>query len=343
MITLVKIFHLKFFKPVTSNSRNRIVGLDSLRFIAFFLVFLFHVSRTFYFGFLGVDFFFVLSSFLLTYLALQEIDQTGTFSKSNFFIRRVLRIFPLYYLILIICLILLPFLSNKVDQSITLPEKPWFFWVFLANYENSDYILPLKFLWSVAVEEQFYLLFLVLSLAFRKYFVWIVLGLIVLYLIFFQINEYYDWESYKNVAFHFANFGFGMLGGWIFYKHTISKILRIVLIGLSSLLLFLTPYDHWFFNIILSIWFLSLIFGVEQIASHLSNNLIFRLTEYLGKYTYGLYMYSGLMIILINKTPLKEHIFAIPLKFILTVIAAFLSYHLFESQFLKLKSKFRRT
>ncbi len=342
MITLVKKIPLAFLKDKTSQSKSRIAGLDSLRFIAFLMVFLFHVSKKFCFGFLGVDFFFVLSSFLLTYLAFREMEHSGNFSKSNFFIRRFLRIFPLYYLILIICLLLLPSIAKLANQTITLPEKPWYFWVFLANYENSNYLLPLKFLWSVAVEEQFYLLFLLLSLAFRKYFIWIIAILLTGYLVFFQINAYYEWEQYKTLPFHFANFAFGMLGGWLFYKKRITALFSFIALGLSSFLLYLTPYDHWFFNIILSIWFLSVIFSIEKVGSKLSKNSFFNLTEYLGKYTYGLYMYSGLIIILINKTSLKEHFAAIPIKLIFTFLTAFLSYHLFEKHFLKLKSRFRK-
>ena len=76
---------------------RKIAGLNTLRFLAFLSIFLFHTEISFDYGYLGVDFFFVLSSFLLTFLAYKELDDTNTFSKKNFFMRRVLRIFPLYW------------------------------------------------------------------------------------------------------------------------------------------------------------------------------------------------------------------------------------------------------
>ena len=76
---------------------SQIQGLNSLRFFAFLSVFTLHTTTWFTYGGLGVDFFFILSSFLLTYLALNEIETTGRFSRKNFFIRRALRIYPLYF------------------------------------------------------------------------------------------------------------------------------------------------------------------------------------------------------------------------------------------------------
>ena len=143
---------------------NKIKGLDTLRFFAFLSIFIFHATPHFEYGYFGVDFFFVLSSFLLTYLAYQEIDAKGFVSKWNFLGRRMLRIFPLYYLVLTASFIVLPILN----YSVNLPENKLLYWLLLSNYETSDCLYSLKFLWSIGVEEQFYLIFPILMIFLTK-------------------------------------------------------------------------------------------------------------------------------------------------------------------------------
>ncbi len=325
-----------------SGKLERIKGLDSLRFFAFLMVFLFHTSDKFFFGFLGVDFFFVLSSFLLTYLAFQEFARTGDFSKRNFFIRRVLRIFPLYYFIVILGLLVLPMITAYLKIDISLPEDKFLFWIFLSNYDTSKYLLPLEFLWSISVEEQFYLLFLMLSLFFWKRFWWVTAFLLLVYFAYFFIDQHYGWEHYKSLFFHFPNFAFGMAGGYLFFRSKFSRNKQVLFFGISSILILLTPVKSSLFNICLSIWFVSLIYLTALISELISENKIFKLSEYLGKYTYGLYIYSGFVIVAFNKfIPVENQFLKICMELLMTFFIAFISYHLFEKQFLKLKRKFR--
>ena len=149
--------------------------LDALRFGAFFLVFLHHalphasadysvgaplaqilaaIARA---GALGVDLFFALSSYLITELLLREHRATGTLNIRAFYTRRILRIWPLYYFALFI---LAPALTI-FDPSDTLPANYVAGFAFLsgnwvcafAGYPASSFSL----LWSVSIEEQFYL------------------------------------------------------------------------------------------------------------------------------------------------------------------------------------------
>ena len=87
-------------------------GLDGLRGLAILMVVLLHnfdFTNYFFFGWLGVDLFFVLSGFLITDILLNTIH-TSHFLR-NFYIRRILRIFPIYYLTLFICLLIIPLIS----------------------------------------------------------------------------------------------------------------------------------------------------------------------------------------------------------------------------------------
>src|SRR5690625_5173289 len=111
-------------------------GLNALRFFAALLVLLHHnaVIRPKYgigegFGWLGifrdggyaVSFFFVLSGFLITYILLKEKDKTQTISIKRFYLKRILRIWPLYYLLIILGSIIIPFLISYFDIDYQIP------------------------------------------------------------------------------------------------------------------------------------------------------------------------------------------------------------------------------
>ena len=114
---------------------------------------------TYFDGSLGVRFFFVISGFLITYLLLKEHAQTGKLSLQNFYARRALRILPVYFVYLAVVFAL---------QLLTPYHQPGITWV--GNLTFTTNFLPTNWttahLWSLAVEEQFYLLWpLILTLA----------------------------------------------------------------------------------------------------------------------------------------------------------------------------------
>jgi peptidoglycan/LPS O-acetylase OafA/YrhL len=138
---------------------RRIPSLDGARAIAVTLVFVWHLLVhahlpllwRFDYGNLGVRVFFIISGFLITSLLLAEHERTGKIDVRNFYVRRVFRILPAYYVFLLVMAALLPtgwLVLHKVDF---LPSAAFF----------SDYQTPhdaLGHTWSLAVEEQFYLL-----------------------------------------------------------------------------------------------------------------------------------------------------------------------------------------
>ena len=104
-------------------------------------------------GFLGVDFFFVLSGFLITTLLLREERKTGTFSIRKFYWRRILRIIPIYYLV-VTFVVAITILKGQTAEAL---EKAPYYYLFLSNFLN-DHLTNLSITWSLSVEEQFYLL-----------------------------------------------------------------------------------------------------------------------------------------------------------------------------------------
>src|SRR5260370_35068071 len=121
-------------KPEISK-RIHYPALDGLRGVAILLVVFLHNFRFmnyFFFGWLGVDLFFVLSGFLITDILLNTLGKPH-FLK-NFYILRVLRIFPLYYFILIICLFVLPHIrSLQLNLDYYTNNQIWL-WTYLQNW-----------------------------------------------------------------------------------------------------------------------------------------------------------------------------------------------------------------
>ena len=144
-------------------------GLNGLRAIAALLVVISHISikeiGDFGLPYLivlpmagyGVTLFFVISGFLITYLLLQEKELKQTIDIKKFYMRRILRIWPIYYLFLIICVIVFFILGKSKDICI---QDMWFYVFFAANipFVFQQGILILFHYWSIGVEEQFYLI-----------------------------------------------------------------------------------------------------------------------------------------------------------------------------------------
>lgn len=107
-------------------------------------------------GFLGVDLFFVLSGFLIVTLLLRERDERGSVSIQNFFLRRALRIFPLYYLLIFVVGAVAWVADRGTFRWATYAEALPFLLTYTVNWVEVDASV-LDVAWSLATEEQFYL------------------------------------------------------------------------------------------------------------------------------------------------------------------------------------------
>jgi peptidoglycan/LPS O-acetylase OafA/YrhL len=149
--------------------REKIPQLDALRGIAILLVIAhnatLHYGTTSYLhplfdrGWMGVDLFFVLSGFLISGILLDTKESPNYFK--NFYARRVLRIWPLYYCLLAFMFVVLPRASASQGAAIFAKSSPWWAYpFFLQNFLlplSTDAAGPLGVTWSLAIEEQFYL------------------------------------------------------------------------------------------------------------------------------------------------------------------------------------------
>lgn len=148
-------------------------ALDGLRGLAILLVVIYHnfgFLHYFFFGWLGVDLFFVLSGFLITDILLKTVNHP--YYLRNFYMRRVLRIFPLYYLSLLLFLIILPAFIRHFDVRYYQENQLWL-WTYLQNwlyiFKNPGNSNALNHYWSLAVEEQFYLVWPLVILLLKKH------------------------------------------------------------------------------------------------------------------------------------------------------------------------------
>jgi peptidoglycan/LPS O-acetylase OafA/YrhL len=152
----------------TATMQRKIPQLDAVRGLAILLVIAhntsekypsLHLKHIFGNGWMGVDLFFVLSGFLITTILVDTKQSEGYFK--NFYARRCLRIWPLYYSLIVFMFVVVPFLRPADAHTVFDRSSPWWAYpLFLQNFLVSDPTMatgPLAVTWSLAIEEQFYL------------------------------------------------------------------------------------------------------------------------------------------------------------------------------------------
>lgn len=146
--------------PAEYHATRRFASLDGLRFLCIGAVLWHHAPvwqdgslRILTRGFVGVDFFFVLSGFLITTLLVRERRATGRISLKGFYWRRILRIVPVYFLVVTVVCVYYIFLKGERQYLELAP----YYYLFLSNFLVGD-IPTLGPTWSLSVEEQYYML-----------------------------------------------------------------------------------------------------------------------------------------------------------------------------------------
>ena len=356
--------------------------LNSLRFIGFVGIFFGHVFfsndieivnskiySTLYsygkiLGFISIDSFFVLSSFLITWKGLEELKVTKKFQFKNFLIRRSLRIWPLYFLVILLGF-LIEFMKSYYTQDISSLPSFWSFILFILNFDiiknGYEFLFFMVFMWSISVEEQFYIFWALVLKWFQNHLLKVSLLIIIISIIF----RIYFIDDSLNLNFHtvsaLGNFGVGALAAIAAFRNSflITKIrdfskTQIVIIYLISLIIFIaipSLQNHDLFIVIQRVLF-SFVFAFIILEQTYCQQSIFKLSRikyfnFFGKISYGLYCYHGIMITIVLKfsdyfsESLFTSIFIFPtLIFCGTLLFSHLSYKFFESKILKLKTKY---
>ena len=319
-------------------------------------------------GVLGLEYFFVLSSFLISVIILEEKKQTNSFNIPNFLVRRTLRVWPLYFLILAIGLIVVSLPSLLALDLDLQPLPPWPYLVFfLVNFyiigHGTEFLFFIAFLWSISVEEQFYLLWSFIMKFIYKYFAVLCWVLIIASVVFRIV--YLD--SSRMLYFHtvstLGNFGVGGLLALSVFKERkwIGLMNSLPLISISFIYLFIFSCVILFHEFVKSEIFMvferlfySILFAFLIAEQAFGRNHWFefgriKLFDHFGKISYGLYCFHGVIVTLFIQVikafypnhGLWESIFLFPIIiFAATILISHLSYRYFERYFLGLKSKF---
>lgn len=358
-------------------------NLDALRFLAFFLVFLSHLffsnnenitislvalhKNLSPYAYVGVCFFFTLSSFLITWVILSEYSLNNNFNLKNFYIRRALRILPLYFFIVVIAFGLVPFVNNIFHiHSPHLPSV-WWFLTFTINYYleyvNKDILFFLTFLWSIAVEEQFYLVWGIVMRFLYKNISTIAVILFLVYLIFTRLQAINVIHSvYFNPINYFPNFALGALLAHIgynrnkafnFLKNVPHYFWQLIYMAFIAFLFFQKPQTtllvYALRHIGFTVFFCLVLFDQCFNESPLFKVGKYKWLNYLGRISFGLYCWHGVVITILKKASEIFHyqetyldvLLLFPLiTLILTIIISIISYELFEVKILKLKTYF---
>ena len=360
-------------------------GLNTLRFVAAYIVIVYHIEiikanqhlpslshikAVDAMGKLGVILFFVLSGFLITYLLLAEKNVYNSIDVRKFYMRRVLRIWPLYYFILGLSFVVLFFVPGLQigDSLIASGITPGIILLYIFFLPNLALALskPLPFFaqsWSVGVEEQFYFVWPLLLRRFKN--TGLLLGSILFIYLFVKLGLFgvikyklHYWNETMNVIKAFWNsflidtMAIGGLFSYAYYKK--SAILKFFYHPATQLIsygmmLYLFISGMGLGNLkseIFSVLFGILILNVatnKKLNITLLNTSVF---QYLGKISYGVYMYHSLCIILTIKVMIKYDFYNNVLLYIiasaLTILVSAVSYHYFERYFLSLKDRFTR-
>jgi peptidoglycan/LPS O-acetylase OafA/YrhL len=369
IVHYLKKLHQQLFAEITFIpdvvQTKYLPSLNGFRAISILLVlldhFTFNYSHKFEYkilliGNLGVNIFFVISGFLITTLLLKEKVSTGNISLKKFYIRRFFRIIPVSYLYIIVLLILNHFFNLNISLLGFIGA-----FLFLGNiglFHNNWYT---SHYWSLAFEEQFYLVFPFILKKNFKFYVWFLLMML---LVVFVLRQFefvelkntnpilYRFQYLKEVTFYLDGIIIGSLFSILTIKNMLpvkqflahKTIIHIILVPLIVLIhcgylpVLNNTANSYVSSVMIGILILSNIQPATDPIFKLLNN---RLINYIGILSYSIYIWQQLFV---YNQPWKDHIAGsdtIWINVLLLMLVAYVSYNFYEKQFLKLKERIK--
>ena len=365
---------------MSNNKSKYLPSIDSLRALAVLAVIIYHVDVNYLpGGFLGVDLFFVLSGYLISSLIIKEFRKTGTVNLYNFYIRRARRLLPAVYFMITVGLVVMVLFNEVLLRKSHLDaifgyiysSNWWYIFHKLDYFDSFGAQSPFKHLWSLAIEEQFYMIFPLLFLLvngkkkskdgtykLNKNFLYVVLGLILVSLIAHILL--FDINNISRIYFGTDTRAFSLLVGVvgaILYpmerlhskvrpqQNIIYSVVSLVSIAtLITVMVYTSEYNTWLYRggfLLVAILGLIVIISSGKQHTLMSKLLSFKPVVFIGKISYSLYLWH--FPILVLTTPVSEignpNIIFVILRVILTFVLATASYVFVETPIRKLGFK----
>ena len=358
-------------------------NLDALRSIACLIVLFAHtveltnlrlsskespgVTSFFLNGGNGVQIFFTLSGFLITYLLLHEESVRLKVSVGNFYMRRILRIWPMYFFTLAIAFGAYPLLKKILDQDLSWRYEKIFHFLFLSNFDiyHAEKFFPgqdaaiVDITWSVSIEEQFYLLWpVILVTPWLKRMRLYIMGLLALIAVGFQVNNHNDpMLNYYSTWSCALNLICGGLLAYLTFDYIQEKrtlhipcSVNLAVYATIGIIVIWQPFS---IDYLIYRWFLLLAVLYVILDQTINKRCIFSIGKIpvlkdFSKLTYSVYLVHPMVQLAVIQTLRLFHIASTPMvewvKFIsiilLSIAASILTYIVIEKRFLGLKSRF---
>lgn len=317
--------------------------IDQLRAFAVVAVFLYHINHSFFiYGFLGVDLFFVISGYLISKQIFEDFKKKK-FNLSSFYIKRARRLLPLLFTVILSTLLFafiffLPMelvnLASSAIYSIFFTSN-FYFWKNINYFDNLSSERPLLHLWSLSVEEQFYIffpIFIVIGFKFFKNYINLSLILItftsfIIYFIFYN--------QFSSEVFYFPiTRAWQILLGYFAFKYEkdYSKLSNYsVLLFFTLIILMFSPYkiiDEKILRIIISVTTFFILLNSSN--KNFSNVEILNLT---GRISYGFYLWHFPILSFLFIINYKINFYSSTMLFIFTYFLSLFSYRYIENPF----------
>lgn len=339
---------------------QKIVQLDAIRGVAILIVIIhnqstiyssLHLQRAFANGWMGVDLFFVLSGFLITGILLDTKGSEGYFK--NFYARRCLRIWPLYYSLIFFMFVVVPLLRPSEANTVFEKSSPWWAYpLFVQNFlipRPTNATGPLAVTWSLAIEEQFYLIWpWVVRYSSTAQLRRIAISVICLSPALRLYLSFHDIDLYTNV---FCRLDGLMAGGLLALvvradNFSPSKFIQLAWISLAIAAPFAFATEalnaRWIVFSLTTVASASFVYlALFSPQKSLQRALTNRFLVYTGTISYGLYLLHKIPFDLARTFRLDRNPFlVVSILLVACYATAALSWNLLEKPFLKLKRFF---
>ena len=351
------IYICNHIKNITLIKNQYFKSIDGLRGISVLSVVLYHFfPKIFKGGFIGVDIFFIISGFVISNILLNEYKIDHKISLKNFYVKRIKRLFPAFFLVIFVSSVISYFtlLPNYlIDFSKSSLSSIFFISNFYFFFTNQDYagiasnFKPLLHLWSLSAEEQFYIFFPLFIFVFLKFIkiyakLTIVFLIIASYTASIVLENLYSGSGFYLLPSRVSQFLVGFLIAKFYFNND-----KLIWLDKNISLYFL-------FSILITLFFIVFISDENLFPSNLtvlvtlcmfiiiyalscnniqSNFLENRILVFFGKISYSLYLWHFPIFVFSNYLGFLNNLTNKLIFLILSVIISFLSYNFYEKKF----------